>query len=157
MSLFNKYLPDILDFSLKCLSAFNIYKMQRKEEPEDITEQRNNCMNLIKSLSKLQELPVEKASEMGAFFDSEVERIFNPFKEMADLARNWFEEEKVRQEERKIEEAKWKEEYEKEEAIKTKIRREENKKAEAAQQKMAEAMLVMEEKKQLMEEKMKRR
>jgi hypothetical protein len=41
---------------------------------------------------------------MGAFFDSEVERIFNPFKEMADLARNWFEEEKVRQEERKIEE-----------------------------------------------------
>ena len=90
-------------------------------------------MNLIKSLSKLQELPVEKASEMGAFFDSEVERIFNPFKEMADLARNWFEEEKVRQAERKIEEEKWREEYEKEEAIKTKKRREDNKKAEAAQ------------------------
>ena len=70
---------------------------------------------------------------MGSFFDQEIKRFFAPYKEMANMARNWFEEEKERVKERKIEEDKWRKEYEASEEKATKERREKNKKDAAAQ------------------------
>lgn len=55
ISLSEKHYSDFLDFCLKCLAAFQSFKLQRKEEPENVMIQREKCLGIIRNLSALTE------------------------------------------------------------------------------------------------------
>ena len=87
--------------------------------------QREKCLGIIRNLSALTEQPTD---ELGEFFNSELERVFTPFADMASTARQWFTEEAERQIERDELEAVWRKKHLEEEKIATEARREQNKK-----------------------------
>jgi len=42
-----QYLPDMLEFILRCESAYITYKLLKKEEPENIKDQKTKITKLI--------------------------------------------------------------------------------------------------------------
>ena len=142
-----QHLENLLDFCLKSLAAFASYRLQRKEEPEDITQLKEQCLETVKLLSELAE--ADDDSKLGKYFASKLQQTFSPFKKMATQARQWFQEELERQAIRDKEEDEWREVTRKEDEEATVKRREQNRKDAEAQQKMGEAMLKFEEKKAL--------
>ena len=123
------HLEDLLDFSLKSLAAFATYKLQRKDEPEEVTASKEQCLKIIKMLSELSdEEEAEQDEHLGGFFNKSMDKVFSPFKEMASKARQWFQEEVERQEARDKAEAEWREATRIKDEEEAKLRRERNKK-----------------------------
>lgn len=130
----NSHLDDLLDFCLKSLAAFATYKLQRKNEPQEVTQAKEQCLEVIKMLSELSDQnEASEGQHLGGFFEAKLNDVFTPFREMASKARQWFQEEVERQEARDKAETEWREaerKQDEEDAIK---RREANKKEAEAQ------------------------
>ena len=43
----------MLDFLLKCLTAYQTFKLQKKDEPEKVKKNKDKAMKVIKDLTKL--------------------------------------------------------------------------------------------------------
>ena len=157
--LFKKHCAAILDFCFAALSAFQSFKLQRKEEPKHVTKSRKDCYQIIRWLSYLHDdvQPSEDESDLGCYFRASIDRVFEPFTKLASDARVWFVEEKARDKQRAQEEVEWKAEQRKQDEAEAVVRREQNKKEAAAQQQMGEMYLALEEKKQIREERKQRR
>lgn len=75
-----EYLPDLLEFLLRCQTAYITYKLLKKDDPEHIKKQIIRTDNLIKDLSK-----ISTDSEKD-YFDSQVVRIVDEaYGELHDL------------------------------------------------------------------------
>ena len=48
-----QYLPDLLEFLLRCETAYITYKLLKKDEPENIKDQKVKVNKLIQDLSKI--------------------------------------------------------------------------------------------------------
>lgn len=48
-----QYLPDMLEFLLRCDTAYITYKLLKKDDPDNIKDQKSRVSRLIKDLSKL--------------------------------------------------------------------------------------------------------
>lgn len=123
--------------------------MQRKEEPEEVTRQRERCLEVIgwlgeldgpreddeKDQSAVLEEGEEKTKEvgLGVYFDEQLLRVFAPYHRMANMARQWFKDEAERQIVRDAEEKRYLEEKAKKDAAAAEVRRENNRKNAAAQ------------------------
>ena len=106
--LIKKHCATLLDFILSALAAFQSFKLQRKEEPQSVVKSRDACMQVIRQLAYLHDdNEVSQDGGLGSYFEASVERVWQPFRTLADNARKWFVEETHRDRVRAEEEAKW--------------------------------------------------
>jgi len=105
------YLPRILNYLIRCLSAYSTYKLQKKVEPEDIKEQRERCHGVIKELTNLAVDPKsEPKNEEGgkSFFDSQIVGLIDEtYVDLVEKYKKWAVEEQQRNVEREEEKQKW--------------------------------------------------
>lgn len=64
-----EHLPDLLFFLIKCLTAYTSFKLQRKDEPEDVKENKKRALKVMKDLTKLSD------DESKDFLDSQIVKI----------------------------------------------------------------------------------
>ena len=105
------YLPRILNYLIRCLSAYSTYKLQKKVEPEDIKEQRERCHGVIEELTNLAVDPKsEPKNEEGgkSFFDSQIVGLIDEtYVDLVEKYKKWAAEEQQRNVEREEEKQKW--------------------------------------------------
>jgi hypothetical protein len=66
-----QYLPDMLEFLLRCETAYITYKLLKKDDPENVKEQKVKIDKLMKDLSKIS----TESQPDEDFFDGQVVKI----------------------------------------------------------------------------------